>query len=134
MSIVLKLQKKCLDRNEDLQSLLREALLISTKLKLKDFKSWINNELKGYDNQEVSKYRVLHSTLKFFDPYQGLIPAIFNNEKLANILTTDNIIQSIGELEHLCKSEENELTLKIPPMQEKKLWNILGQIVSLKNL
>lgn len=125
MSIVLKLQKKCLDKNEDLQSLLREALLISTKLKLTDFKNWVNNELKGYeDYNQVPEYRIIYSRLMFFNPYQGWIDSRFNNQELADLINKNNITQPIGELEHTLNSEENEFTLTILPFHEKKIREI----------
>lgn len=125
MSIVLKLQKKCLDKNEDLQSLLREALLISTKLKLTDFKDWVNNELKGYeDYNKVPEYRTIYSRLMFFNPYQGWIDSRFNNHELADIINKNNITQPIGELEHTLNSVENEFTLTIPPFHEEKIREI----------
>lgn len=66
MSIVLKLQKKCLDSNQDLQSLLRESLLISSKLNLVEFNAWIKYELFGYPNQEITPdYRKVSTTLSF---------------------------------------------------------------------
>ena len=127
MSIVLKLQKKCLDKNEDLQSLLREALVISTKLKLNDFKKWINDELKGYDDYlSVPKYRKISSTLKFRNPYHGYIPAIIENEKLGNLLTQDNITQSVSELAQLYKADSNELRLTILPSIEKEIMDIFN--------
>jgi hypothetical protein len=126
MSIVLKLQKKCLDKNEDLQSLLREALLISTKLKLFDFKDWVNNELKGYEDYfQVPKYREIYSTLRFFSQFHGWTDATFNDEKIADIINKNNLMQPIGELEHI-SLKENELTLSILPSHEqmiKKLFN-----------
>ena len=114
MSIVLKLQKKCLDQNENLQSLLREALLISTKLKLNDFKEWINFELKGYISKEVTpEYRKINQTLKFFNPYDGWIDAQLS-EELFDIIGKIEILQPIAELEHLL-TENGELSMSIAP-------------------
>ncbi len=104
MSIVLRLQKKCLDKDEDLLSLLREALLISKKLKLKDFEIWITNELKGYhyvDNiEELPKYRKVHCTLKFKNPYKGWLPAEIPQE-YEHALRYSYFKDSISELENL---------------------------------
>ena len=58
MSIVLDLQKHIIENKKTPTELLREALLISTKLKLYDFRDWIDNELKGYENKNVPSYRI----------------------------------------------------------------------------
>lgn len=103
MSIVLKLQKKCLDSNQDLQSLLRESLVISSKLNLVEFNNWIKYELFGYPNQEITpEYRIVSTTLNFFNPYRGWIPANVPPE-LENGLGHTKNTQPIGELEHLVK-------------------------------
>lgn len=113
MSIVLQLQSECLDKDKDLQSLLRKALLISTKLKLIDFKEWISNELKGYkENTSIPEYRVVHPRLKFFNPYRGWISAQLSPE-LEELIGTVSLSQSVIELEHLLLI--NGETLSISP-------------------
>lgn len=118
MSIVLRLQKKCVDNNEDLQSLLREALLISTKLKQNDFKVWINNELKGYNEVEnenyIPDYRKIATTLKFKNPYRGWIPAIIP-DFLEDQLTHSYLKDSISELEELLTHKESSLIINLSP-------------------
>ncbi len=126
MSLVLRLQKKCLDSKESLQDLLREALLISTKLKLNDFKTWVNCELKGYDQAEVPNYREVATTLKFFNPYQGWIPAIANNKKLSDSISHAPIRQPISELENLLQSEETNFILNIPHTLATDFMKIFG--------
>lgn len=106
MSIVLKLQKKCLDSNEDLQGLLREAFVISSKLNLKEFKNWINHELFGYPDQTITpEYRKVTTTLSFFNPYRGWIPANVPPE-LENSLGHSKNTQPIGELENLIQDND----------------------------
>lgn len=112
MSIVLKLQKKCLDNNQDLQSLLREAYVISRKLKLKDFETWINSELKGYTSN-IPDYREVQTTLKFFDTYHGWTQAIINDSKLAKILSYQKIAQPIGEIVNLLNTTNSDNALQI---------------------
>lgn len=114
MPIVLKLQKKCLDKNEDLLSLLREALLISKKLKLKDFETWINHELKGYNDikyiDELPKYRKVHCILKFKNPYKGWLPAEVPS-KLEEELNYSYFKDSISELENLLIHENKYIII-----------------------
>ncbi|RBQ29955.1 AbiTii domain-containing protein [Aliarcobacter vitoriensis] len=111
MSIILKLQKKCLDKNESLQDLLREALVISTKLKLDDFKEWINSELRGYSDN-IPNYRIINVQLKFFNPYRGWIDAIVNKE-FESILSRVDIKQSIVELENMLIHYQEHKTIQM---------------------
>lgn len=58
--IVIELQQEALKSDFDIMSLLRKAYLVAKKLKLQEFKEWINNELNGYgDKDEIPKYRLL---------------------------------------------------------------------------
>lgn len=127
MSIVLKLQKKCLNSNENLQGLLREALLISTKLKLEDFKEWINYELKGYQNLEsVPSYRNVKQTLKFLNPYHGWITPQVSAD-LESLIGFVKIQQPIGELEHLVNKDDDNLSIQ-PPAEIAKTLRELFQV------
>ncbi len=126
MSIVLRLQKKCLDKNEDLQSLLMEALVISKKLKLSEFEDWINCELKGYSGQIIPDYRKVQTNLKFWNPYQGWIPAIHKDKKLSEVLSNKKIAQSIGEIEKLSNVDENNLQLNLTQHNKASIMKFLG--------
>lgn len=126
MSIVLRLQKKCLDKNEDLQDLLREALVISKKLKLKDFEEWINCELKGYGEKKIPDYREIQTTLKFWNPYQGWIPGITGDKKLAKALSHQKIGQPIGEIESLLISSNEDLQLNLSQTNKAQLMKMFN--------
>ena len=69
-SIVLQLQQESLDRSVSVTDLLRKSLVVSRKLKLREFEAWINAELIGYGSQdEVPLYRKVKGSVKFFNPY-----------------------------------------------------------------
>lgn len=113
MSIVLQLQKNCINKNITLQELLREALLISRKLKLKDFKEWIDLELNGYTSVDTTpKYRNIAQILKFKDRYHGWVTAQIGNE-LYKLIGKTPIMQSIGEIEHILSQKESTLSMSI---------------------
>ncbi len=121
MSIVLRLQKKCLDKNEDLQDLLREALVISKKLKLKDFEQWIKLELQGYKNiDEVPEYRKIRQTLQFFNPYHGWQNAELTNQ-LSEVMGIAPILEPISEIEYVISKSENGLYIPVPDKIAKTL-------------
>ena len=51
--IVLELQKEAMDKNADIESLLRKSYVIARKLKLPDFQEWIQCEQEGYGKKET---------------------------------------------------------------------------------
>jgi len=110
MSIVLNLQKNIISDKVNIKDLLREALLIASKLKLDDFKIWINNELKGYSNQEVPTYRILSGEIKLFNPYQGWqsIPADITGLLNETSYNTLYLHQSIAEIEDIILKNDSE--------------------------
>ena len=60
-SIVIELQKEALDGDIPLSDLLRKALVVARKLKVKEFDIWVSKELEGYsDNSEIPNYRANH--------------------------------------------------------------------------
>ncbi|MDD5052104.1 MAG: hypothetical protein PHO27_05150 [Sulfuricurvum sp.] len=125
MSAVLNLQKNIITGNKSITELLREALFIATKLNLEDFKSWLNNELKGYDDTTyVSDYRKLHTSLKFRNPYHGWQPALINNAEIAEIVNNMNVQQPISEIEYLCQHEDDEFQTNISDHQKAMLMKI----------
>jgi len=122
MSIVIELQKHIIQNKKTPTELLREALLISSKLKLYDFRDSINNELKGYEDKNVPSYRILRSELKFFNPYRGWVSSVINNKDLDELINTQYIQQSISELEDIISnSESHELNLLLYGSQKKML-------------
>lgn len=108
MSIVIDLQKHIIENRKSITEILREALFIALKLKLNDFRDWINSELKGYDNDNLPTYRILRSELKFFNPYHGWQPSTVADIKTDNLINTRKISQSISELENLVSSSESK--------------------------
>jgi len=86
-SIVLELQILATDKANDISDLLRKALLVATKLGLSDFRQWIELELSGYRNSaDVPVYRKARAQLRLKNPYHGLVPIIFNDQKYADAL------------------------------------------------
>ena len=49
--LVIQLQQITADNSTDITELLRKALLVATKLGLKTFRGWVNQELHGIRDQ-----------------------------------------------------------------------------------
>ena len=123
MSIVLDLQKNIIN-NKSITDLLRESLLIASKLKLYDFRDWINSELKGYDSDNVPTYRIVRSELRFFNPYQGWQPTTIVDIETDNLFNNQNIQQSISELENIVyNSNDSELVSKFSGQRKKVIMD-----------
>lgn len=110
-SIVLELQKEITSSNCDIVNVLRKAHLIASKLKLTDFDQWIQYELDGYPDQQVScpEYRNIRGSLKAFNPRLGWIPALINDNELEKEICEKKLTNSISEIISLSKSSENVL-------------------------
>lgn len=113
-ALVLELQALASNPETDVASLLRKAMLVAGKLKLSDFRSWIDLELNGYKgNATVPEYRKTRGTLHVHNPYHGLQPFIISDEKFADILQKIDIKDPIGNLVHLLENS-NDGTLQYP--------------------
>lgn len=109
-SIVLELQQEVLKPDCDVLNALRKAHVIAVKLRLKEFDTWVQQELNGYeynDQKAIPEYRQVKGMLKAFNPYRGWIPVQFNDDKIEQAICGNKMWQSIGELQELYKQCEN---------------------------
>lgn len=106
-SIVIELQKLATDENESITKLLKQALIVATKLNLLDFQIWINKELDGYNNvKEVPKYRHVMGEIKAWNPYNRIwIPLIWRDFLKGGL--ERSIVQPISEIEYIFKKQDN---------------------------
>jgi hypothetical protein len=106
-SIVIELQKLATDENESITKLLKQALIVATKLNLLDFQIWINKELDGYNNvKEVPKYRHVMGEIKAWNPYNRIwIPLIWRDFPKGGL--ERSITQPISEIEYIFKKQDN---------------------------
>jgi len=91
------------------------------KLDLKEFKTWIDSELNGYEGMEIPRYRILKGELKAFDPYRGLISAVFPDNNFAELCTTKKLYQKISEIEILAKGSKDKERLFIPFSDQEQI-------------
>ncbi|MGY2095709.1 AbiTii domain-containing protein [Pseudomonas simiae] len=112
-SLVLELQRDVLDRTIHIPDLLRKALLVSRKLKIKDIEEWLNDELNGYEARSVPSYRIVTGELKAFNPYQGWIPVNMGelHESMCQHSTRDSVSQITDLVE---RAETGTVTVKFP--------------------
>lgn len=109
-SFIFDLQKEIVSPNCDIVNILRKAHLIAVKLKLNDFDQWIQYELNGYPNQDICpEYRRIKGVLKVFNPYNGWIPTLIQNNEIEKMICERKIINSISEIISLCEASTNVL-------------------------
>jgi hypothetical protein len=125
--IVVQLQELASDSKNHLPDLLRKALLISSKLGLNDFRSWVLSELNGYQSAEnIPDYRVIGSQLKVINPYHGYQPFIIEDSDLARLFSKVKIFESVESLQHLISRSnvKEQLTFPFPPEQKAALMRM----------
>ena len=123
-SPVLNLQKDAMNSMVPLNDLLRKAFVIARKLKIKEFEDWIQYELNGYeDADKIPNYRKVTGTIKAWNPYNGWIPVIIQDESFAKTLRTRPVKQSVSDLHALFEkqSEKGFLLIHYPPEIENGL-------------
>ncbi|BBO74353.1 hypothetical protein DSCW_17700 [Desulfosarcina widdelii] len=114
-SLVLELQSEAMNPNSRLSDILRKALVVAKKLKINDFKSWIDSEMKGYQKEAIiPSYRNVKGSLKAWNPYNGWIPVVMENSEAMEAISKRDIGQPISELESLIHEKEKGGVLQVP--------------------
>lgn len=126
---MLQLQSLASDPNCDVEELLNKALLVSRKLKIKEFRKWCALELEGYGEKELPEYRKFQGQLKVFNPFHGLQPFIIPQE-LDEIVTSIEVFQSIGDINNLLKQEGGSFTNILNNEMKHLLMNMQGDRLS----
>lgn len=108
-SLVLELQRDVLDRSMHLTDLLRKALLVSRKLKIRDIEEWLNDELNGYETRSLPSYRIITGELKAFNPYRGWIPVDLG--ELHALMCEHPAHDSVSQILDLVERTENGMVL-----------------------
>jgi hypothetical protein len=114
LKLVLELQRDALDSKVAVSDLLRKALVVATKLGVKEFQEWVTKELTGYwKDDDAPAYREVRGEVRAWNPYHGWQPVIFENGEAAERLSRRHCAQPAPELEALLDSKE--LQMPFPP-------------------
>jgi hypothetical protein len=133
-SLVIQLQRECLDQNISTLDIMRKALVVAKKLGLADFYKWVSKEIEGYKvGEDVPDYRMVHGAIKAWNPYIGWIDVVMEDPKVKEILSVRAIGQPIGELDDIIKgSGGGTIHVPFPPQTELELMR--GSRVRLKSV
>ncbi|MDH1004438.1 hypothetical protein [Acinetobacter junii] len=127
----MQLQGLASDPNSDIEELLNKALLVSRKLKIKEFRKWCELELEGYGDKTLPEYRKLRGQLKAFNPYSGLIPFMIPDD-LNEVITTLRIKQSIGDIRVLLMQKGDSFQYLINNEAKNALMSLQEGFVKLE--
>ncbi len=123
MSLIDDLLKEVSNPNCDVVSILRKSLIISHKLDLKETEKWIKNELEGYKGNElIPEYRNIKGTVKFFNPFHGWCPMIFDSLESELYFSTRKIADSIPKCLDLISKEKGILMMSFAPEVLNEFW------------
>jgi hypothetical protein len=115
VSLVLELQREALSHDTKVSPLLRKAKAVAVKLKLEEFRVWVDLELEGYQGREVPAYRLIKGQLKALNPYRGLIPMMFGDPEIAEKVSSHHCRMGLGPIEELVsKHDDTEDTFHVP--------------------
>lgn len=107
-SIVITLQREAMESSSSVSELLRKALVVARKLDVHDMQEQLAHEMNGYPaDTVVPQYRIVHGQIKAWNHFNGWIPIMVEDVKMAASLTSRSVYQPIGELESLATSEGN---------------------------
>lgn len=125
--IVLELQKEAMDKNADIESLLRKSYVIVRKLKLPEFQEWIQCEQEGYGEKETPEYRMIQGQLKALNPVRGWIPVVMESAIAEKAFTKTKLPNSVSELYDLYQNAESSmLVMNLPAEMNKYVAKCCG--------
>lgn len=125
MSLVLELQKDCLNADLDIMNLLRKAFLVAKKLEIDDFVEWVQCEMNGYAGHEVPEYRKLYGKIMATDGYGRTIPVVVSEDFL--FLCERTIINSIASIHKIIQSSKITVKMAYPNEIDAILVKMFGQ-------
>lgn len=121
--LVLELQAACIDSSRSITDVLRMASMIAIKLNVPEAKEWLDRELNGYGEKDgglLPPYRITRGQVKALNPHHGLVPALFENPEVENLINDVYIPDSVERLLELMKGE-GELSYRFEPHIEAHL-------------
>ena len=80
--------------------------MVANKLELSDIPEWLNNELSGYQNGDtLPDYRIVYGQVKARNPFRGWISVQFPTNNFQEMVSKQNIAESVAEIESLIKRD-----------------------------
>ena len=104
VSLVEELQSEAIKPTVAASDLLRKALVVATRLDIREMRDWIRCELDGYvEGQPVPAYRQIRGQLMMYNPVRGWVPVSFPTSEVERNYTVRFLREPIGTIEHLAQ-------------------------------
>lgn len=121
---ILDLNKAATNSDVKVSELLRKALTIAASLQSKDVEDWIKNEINGYEDENLPKYRQVPGRIEGFNSATGWV-LCEPHEAFKEALKEKYIKNSIPEIENYIK-EGRRVSWMFPEALRKNLVGIYG--------
>lgn len=106
---VYELQQMALDKNVDIEELLRKAYLIAVSINQKDIEEWVLNEQNGYKNVDnLPEYRFLRGELKAYN-FGRWIPTQFSKHEKVEAFSKLPFTESIPGIVEAYQNSSNRI-------------------------
>jgi hypothetical protein len=112
-SLVEELQRDAMDETVSVGTLLRKALVVASKLKLVEFRKWVEQELNGYTKGPVPDYRQVFGRPVLNCGQYGNKPIVIEDEDLGEKLSQHHEFGSVTFVEELLRKGDNSAWLFI---------------------
>lgn len=119
-SIILELQELAANPNSDVEELLNKTYMVARKLKISKLIDWCQNELFGYQTDDIPDYRKFYGELKALNLYTNQLIDIYISDEMSKKITLIKFKLSISEIRNLLLSNTNDV-LKKPISNEAKI-------------
>lgn len=125
--IVIELQRLASDGKCPVDELLRKALIIATKLRIDDFRAWVQQELNGYGNRkDAPAYRVIPTRMYQVNRWRGgLVPVVFGDSEMEDLICRVPMTQAISEIQALV-DRGTSFHLSVPADEAALHWRLMN--------
>lgn len=112
--LVQEIQKNIIN-NEKVTDILRKALILAKKLKIKELLSLVTSELNWYKGSDtIPRYRnISWYQIVWWNPYHWWVPCILDNNDLFEAATNTVNTDSISQIQELIESN-NDFMISLP--------------------
>lgn len=116
MTLLQEIIDGCVNHSLSLNETLMKCKILAYRLKNEELKSWVNNEINGYDNKDCfPSYRIIpaHSKGNFQYPTYVVnnlnIPSVAISKKYREYVDTCYMSRGVSTLEHLLNNSTSDL-------------------------
>ena len=104
---VYELQQMALNKNVDIEELLRKTYLLTVSTNQKDIEEWVLNEQNGYKSVDnLPEYRFLRGELKAYN-FGRWIPTQFSKQEQAEAFSKLPFTESVSEIIEAYQNSSN---------------------------